>query len=221
MVCELLDAFLPSFFAKNVQSHMSVLEGRLGEQVAGERITLEEEPRLPGGLCGRRFDDEGVPTSAKAILSGGVLKTYLYNRQSASQAGRAPGGNGFKPSYGEEAATGYTNMVLRCGERSREQLLEEMGEGLLITGVSGVFAGAHPASGEFSLIAQGYKVSGGTLCGGVSQITIAGNFFELLRRVRGVGSDAAWMRTAAGCIRAPSLYVSALAISGEDRNEIR
>lgn len=214
VVCELLNAFLPSFFAKNVQNHMSVLEGRLGERVAGACITLEEEPQLPGGLCRRRFDDEGVPTSAKTILSAGVLKTYLYNRQSAFQAGRAPGGNGFKPGYGEEPSTGYTNIMLRCGESSGEKLLEEMGDGLLINGVSGVFAGAHPASGEFSLIAQGYKVSRGELCGSVSQITIAGNFFELLQHVQSIGCDTGWMQTAAGCVCAPSLYVSALAVSG-------
>lgn len=217
VVCELLDAFLPAFFAKNVQNHMSVLAGRLGRQVAGANIQLEEDPQLPQGLSTRRFDDEGVPTSAKAVLSEGVLKTYLYNRQSAAKEGCAPGGNGFKTNYSEEAATGYTNMVLRGGGRSQEELLSEMGDGLLITGVSGVFAGAHPASGEFSLIARGYKVRRGQRCGGVSQITIAGDFFDLLRQVRSIGCDESWLRTAVGCVRAPSLYVEALAISGEDQ----
>lgn len=214
VVCQLLDAFAPAFFGKNVQKHMSVLEGRLGERVAGENISLLEDPRLPGGLRCRRFDDEGTPTSAKTILDRGVLRTYLHNWPSAAAEGAAPGGNGFRPSYAQEAATGYTNLYLASGEKSREELLAEMGEGLLITEVSGVFAGARPTTGEFSLIAGGFQVRGGKRGRAVSQITVAGDFFQLLRQVRLVGRDDRWMRASAGSVRAPSLLVESLAISG-------
>lgn len=214
VVCELLDAFAPAFFAKNVYSHMSVLEGKLDQQVAGENITLLEDPLLPGGLRPRRFDDEGTPTSAKTIVERGTLRTYLHNRKSAADAGCAPGGNGFRPSVSEEASAGYTNLLLQSGEKSQDGLLADMGDGLLITGVSGVFAGAHPSSGEFSLISHGYKIRQGVRQGAVSQITIAGSFFEMLRQVQGIGGDNEWMRASHGCVRAPSLYVSNLAVSG-------
>lgn len=219
VACELLDAFAPAFFAKNVFNHMSVLEGKLGTQVAGENITLLEDPQLPGGLRPRRFDDEGTPTSAKTVLDRGVLGTYLHNRESAASAGCAPGGNGFRPSLSEEPSAGYTNLLLQPGESSLEELLADMGDGLLITGVSGVFAGAHPASGEFSLISHGYKIRQGVRQGAVSQITIAGSFFEMLRQVRGIGRDNEWMRAPHGCVRAPSLYVAGLAISGGAEDE--
>lgn len=214
VVCELLDAFLPAFFAKNVQNRVSVLTGRLGQPVAGENITILEDPTLEGGLCRRRFDDEGVPTQVKEIVSGGVLRAYLYNRQSAAADGCTSGGNGFKPSFSEDVSTGYTNVILCPGACTRQELLEKMGNGLLITGVSGVFAGAHAASGDFSLISRGYRVRDGRRCEAVNQITIAGNFFEMLQRVLGIGRDEKWMQTPAGCVRTPSLYVSALAISG-------
>lgn len=217
VVCELLDAFSPAFFGRNVQHHMSVLEGRLGQRTAGENITLEEDPTLPGGLRPRRFDDEGVPTSRKTILDRGVLRTYLYDQRGAAQAGEAPGGNGFCHSVSEEASTGYTNLVLRAGERTQEELLAEMGEGLLITRVSGVFAGAHPTTGEFSLIARGVRVRDGQRREAVNQITIAGDFFAMLERVLGVGSDGQWMRGACGSVCAPSLYVKDLAVSGEEQ----
>lgn len=215
VACQLLDAFLPAFFAKNILNHTSVLEGKLGQRIAGELTVLEEDPLLSDGLCRRRFDDEGTPTSAKEILSGGILRTYLCDRRSAAQCGLPPGGNGFRPSFTEEPAPGYTNLILRTGEKSQEELLADMGCGLLIREVSGVFAGANPASGDFSLIARGCQVRDGRLCGGVNQITIAGNFFQMLRQARGVGNDGAWMRTSAGCLRAPSLYVESLAISGD------
>lgn len=210
--CELLDAFAPAFFGHNVQKHMSVLEGRLGRRVAGENITLLEDPAH--GLRCRRFDDEGTPTSAKAILDKGILQTYLHNRQSAAKEGIASSGNGFQSKFTEEISVGYTNLILASGEKSQEELLSEMAEGLLITHVSGVFAGVRPTTGEFSLIAQGFQVYGGRLGRAVSQITIAGDFFEMLRQVRAIGCDGSWMHAANGCVRAPSLYVASLAISG-------
>lgn len=216
VVCELLDAFLPVFFAKNVQTHMSVLEGRMGQQVAGEAVTLTEEPAMAGGIRCRRFDDEGIPTVRKTLLDGGRLSSLLYDRRSAQQDGAAPGGNGFKTGFAEEVGTGYTNVVLQCGEKSREEQLRDMGSGLLITGVSGVFAGANPSTANFSLIAKGYRVENGQRGRGVSQITIAGNFFEMLETVCSVGSEASWMGAANGCVCAPSLHVGRLAVSGEE-----
>lgn len=215
VVCELLDAFLPAFFAKNVQTHMSVLEGRMGQQVAGKMITLSEEPAMAGGISCRRFDDEGTLTKRKTLLEGGKLSALLYDKRSAAQDGVAPGGNGFKAGFAEEVDIGYTNMVLRCGEKTMEEQLRDMGDGLLITGVSGVFAGASPSTANFSLIAKGYRVENGQRGKGVIQITIAGNFFEMLQAVCSVGNQASWMSTANGCVCAPSLHVGQLAVSGE------
>ena len=214
VVCELLDPFAPAIFGKNVQKQKRLREGRLGRQTAGENISLLEDPRLSGGLRCRRFDDEGTPTSAKAILDRGVLRTYLHNWSSAAEEGVPSGGNGFRPSYAQEAATGYTNLYLVPGEKSREELLADMGEGLLITEVNGVFAGARPTTGEFSLIAGGYQVHGGRRGRAVSQITVAGDFFQMLRQALSIGRDNQWMRAAGGCVRAPSLLIDSLAIAG-------
>jgi len=217
VVGELLDAFMSAFFARNVHSRMSVLAGKVGQQIAGENISILEDPRLPGGFSGRSFDDEGVPTQAKAIIRDGVLNCFLHNRQSAAQEGSASGGNGFKLNFNELVATGYTNVYIPAGDKTREQLLKEMRNGLLITGVSGVFAGARPNSGDFSLISNGYRVEQGKITQAVTQITIAGNFFDMLKNVADVGNDENWKCTHVGCVRTPSLYVRSLAISGEEK----
>ena len=91
-----------------------------------------------------------------------------------------------------------------------------MGDGLLITSVSGVFAGAKPNSGDFSLISSGYLVEGGRILRAVNQITIAGNFFDMLKQVNAIGNDEYWMIAANGNVRTPSLYVASLAISGKE-----
>lgn len=216
VVAELLDAFMPAFFAGNVHSHMSVLAGRMGEQLTGENVSILEDPYMYGGFCTRNFDDEGVPTQRKAIVDKGKLNCWLYNRASAREMGGISGGNGFKTKFNEAVSTGYTNVYIPGGEYSREELVSMMENGLLITGVSGVFAGARPNSGDFSLIASGYRVENGQRGRAVNQITIAGNFFEMLKAVLAIGSDEYWMIASNGNVRTPSLYVKSLAISGKE-----
>ena len=216
VVCELLDAFMPTFFSQSVDNHMSVLAGKLGQKVAGDNITIAEDPALPGGVRNRRFDDEGVSTCFKEIISSGVLKTYLYNRHTAAKNECVSKGNGFKPSINEGVSTGYTNIVLSSGEGDCLSLAKKMGTGLLITNVNGVFAGAHPVSGEFSLIAKGYRVENGKIGSSVKQITIAGNFFSVLSDVIAIGADERRMLMTNGAVCAPSLYVRSLMISGKE-----
>ena len=216
VVGELLDAFMPAFFAGNVHSHMSVLEGHLGDQIVGKNITILEDPHMPGGFCTRNFDDEGVRTRMKHIVRQGVLNCWLYNRQSAAEEGIISEGNGFKTHFSEAVSTGYTNVYIPAGEFTRDELIGQMGSGLLITGVSGVFAGARPNSGDFSLISTGYRVEEGKIGRAVNQITIAGNFFEMLKNVLGIGNDEYWMIAPNGNVRTPSLYVKSLAISGKE-----
>ena len=216
VVCELLDAFMPTFFAKSVDNRMSVLAEKLGQKVAGENIFLTEDPFLENGLRCRRVDDEGVATGCKEIVSAGVLNTYLHNRQTAEKYDCVSGGNGFKQSVSEPVSTGYTNVVLRSGTATLAELAEEMGNGLLITDVNGVFAGAHPVSGEFSLIAKGYRVDDGVIGQSVKQITIAGNFFDMLSNVVRIAGDEYRMRMTLGCVCAPSLFVRSLMVSGKE-----
>lgn len=216
VVAELLDAFMPAFFAGNINSRMSVLAGRLGQQLTGENISILEDPYMYGGFCTRNFDDEGVPTLRKAIVDKGKLNCWLHNRASAREMGSASGGNGFKTKFNEAVSTGYTNVYIPGGEYTRDELISMMDNGLLITGVSGVFAGARSNSGDFSLISTGYRVENGQRGKAVNQITIAGNFFDMLKEVLAIGSDEYWMIAPNGNVRTPSLYVKSLAISGKE-----
>ncbi len=217
VVGELLDAFMPAFFGENVCSGMSVLRESEGQKIAGENITLREVPSLQGGLSRRRFDDEGILTTQKDIISRGRLTNFLYDRRFAAMAGKTPGGNGFRPGTDSEIGTGFTNLILEPGEKNQNELIAEMGEGLLITSVDGVFAGAQFSSGDFSLISHGYRIQEGKPGRAVSQITIAGNFFQMLGQVREVGSDLRWFSGSYGQILAPSLSIERLAVSGNSK----
>ena len=87
-----------------------------------------------------------------------------------------------------------------------------MENGLLLTEVSGLHAGANPISGDFSLLARGFEIVEGRRVRPVEQFTVAGNFYKLLAEIEDVGSDLLFEGSPIG---SPSVAVKALNIAGE------
>jgi PmbA protein len=67
-----------------------------------------------------------------------------------------------------------------------------------------------PISGDFSLGCSGDWIERGEKVHPVKSVAIAGNLFELFRRVIGVGKDLRFF----GSVGAPSLLIDKLVISG-------
>ncbi len=215
VVCDLLLTFLPAFYADRVQNSMSRMQGRLGQQVAATAVTLIEDPDFDQGIITRRFDDEATPTLRKQIIEDGVLRCYFHNRQTAQKADTVSTGNGFKRDYTEKPTICPTNLYLRKGDFTLTELERQMGDGLLITECDGMFAGADPVSGDFSLISKGYLISSGKVVRPVAQITVAGNFFDMLRQITGIGCDYTSGGSESGFVTAPSIQITHLSVSGE------
>ena len=93
---------------------------------------------------------------------------------------------------------------------SREAVYEQAGDALLITEINGLHAGANQISGDFSLSAKGYVVRGGQATEAVNQITVAGNFFQLLKDVEAVASDLEFSQS----IGAPTTLIRSLKVAG-------
>lgn len=212
VMAALLRVFAPVFYGETVQRGFSLLAGKKEENVAASCVTLRDDPLLENGYVYAPFDSEGVPCRNKAVIEQGVLKTFLYNLKSAEKDGVSSTGNGFKAGLTSPVKTAVTNFYLEPGKRSREELLKEMGSGLLITDITGLHAGTNTVSGDFSLSAEGFLVEGGSIGRPVEQITVAGNFYELLRAVKEVGNDLYFAGNGTG---APSVWVKEMSIAGE------
>lgn len=214
LVCDLVLAFLPAFHADRVQKTMSVLADKLGQSITSPLFSLIEDPELSHGIVTRRFDDEGVATRRKAIIHQGQLTTFLHNIKTAHVFGTQSTGNGFKNLYREPPAISATNLYIPGGMQSENEIMREMKRGLLITDCDGIFAGANSVSGDFSLIAKGYLVEEGVIQRAVNQITIGGNFYEMLNQLSILGSEYATGGSLNGFVQAPSLLIRELFVSG-------
>ncbi|NCU17937.1 TldD/PmbA family protein [Pallidibacillus pasinlerensis] len=210
----LLATFVPIFSAEAVQKGQSQLKGKIGEKISSDILTLIDDPFLPNGLRSGTFDSEGVPTRKLAIVENGKLQTFFYNLKTAKKDGVESTGHGYKPSYQGTIGISPTNFYIVPSETSYEQLYCDLEEGIIITNLAGLHSGANQISGDFSLAANGYYVKDGEIVGATNLMTIAGNFFELLKDVEQVGSDLAFSPMGMqGYIGSPSLKIKSLTVT--------
>lgn len=214
VIREMLSMYIASFYGQSLLDSKTVLKEKKGEQIAAFCVNLAEDP---AGILPRTFDDEGQPCRYKEIIRDGVMTGWLHSLKSAAALNEKATGNGFKREYLEDTSAGYTNLVLKAGEKSLEELFAEMGDGIYITECDGMFAGANPVSGDFALISKGYQIVDGKKGQAVSQITVAGNFFEMLKQVRCLANDSQTERFVTSTVTAPAVWVGELSISGRDQ----
>ena len=214
-MCDLLDSFESMFSADAAQKGLSLLAGREGETVASPLVTIVDDPMAKNALCRSAFDDEGVPGEATTVVEKGVLKSLLHNLKTARKAGCRTTGNASKAGAASPVGVAASNFFICPGEGTRDELLEQMGEGLYITGVSGLHAGCNPVSGSFSLLARGFLVEGGRMIKPVEQITLSGLFLDLLKKVERVGGDFAFDMPGGSTFGSPSLLIGKLPVAGK------
>ena len=207
----LLGVFSSIFLAETAQKGMSLLKGKLGETIAAPCVTITDDPLLPDGPNSRPFDAEGVASKAHVVVENGVFRTFLHNMKTAYKDGVETTGNAGKAGYSSAVHVKPSNLFFAKGEKTFDELLASVGEGLVITSVSGLHAGANPVSGDFSLLSKGYTIKDGKRDKSVEQITVAGNFYELLKNIRAFADDLTFP---GGSVGSPSADVGELSVSG-------
>jgi len=211
----LLKTFSGLFSAENVQENISLLKGKLGQQIATPAITIVDDPLLPQGLSSSPFDAEGVASRSKVVVDQGKLSTYLHNLKTAAKDGVESTGNAAKGSYKSNVVVAPTNMYIKPGSASLDDMAASLERGIIVVDLQGAHSGANPVSGDFSLGAFGYLVEKGKIVRPVNQITIAGNFISMLLDVEKVGNDLNFGLPTGSMIGSPSLLIKKLAVAGK------
>lgn len=209
VVVSLLGVLAPALSGEAVQKGRSLFAGRMGERVASDLVTIVDDGTLPGGINSGPCDGEGVPTSRTVVIEHGVLTSFLHNTYTAAKDGLVSTGNGVRGSFKGSPEVGTTNFYLSPGKTEREQLLEELDSGLLVTEVMGMHT-ANPISGDFSVGASGLWVENGRVSHPVRGMAIAGNITDLLMKIDAVGSDLQFF----GGKGAPTVRVRQMMVSG-------
>jgi PmbA protein len=208
----LLGAFIGIFDADAAQKGFSLLKGKEGNVIGSDILTMVDDPLLQKGLASTPFDDEGVATYKKEIVSKGVLNTLFHNLKTANKAGVKTTGNGFKASYASPVGISPTNFYIESGKKSIDELFEKISEGLIVTEFAGLHSGANSITGDFSLAAKGFYIENGKKTFPVEQITVAGNYFDLLMKIEDIANDLKFPMSSIG---SPSVLITELSIAGK------
>ena len=179
----ILSAYVSAFSARTAQMGMSLLAGKEGEKIASDIVNITDDPMREGVSIQTNFDAEGVAAYRKSIVENGVLKTLLHNRETAKAQGVESTGNASKGGYASPVSVSPYAFCLEAGSNTEEELFALAGNGLYITELKGLHAGANSVTGDFSIESAGFKIVDGKLSGAVKSFTIAGNFFELIKSI--------------------------------------
>ncbi|MDK9756490.1 metalloprotease PmbA [Vibrio sp. D173a] len=183
----------------NLYRKSSFLLDHLGKQVLPEWFNISERPHVLRGLASSPFDSEGVYTQDREIITDGVLATYLLTSYAARKMKMDPTGH----------AGGIHNWYVNSTGQNFEQMLKELGTGLLVTETMG--QGVNVVTGDYSRGAAGFWVENGEIQYPVSEITIAGNLKDMFNQIVAVGSDVETRSQ----IQTGSILLDTMKVAGE------
>jgi PmbA protein len=199
--------------AENVQKKKSMFAGRVGDTVLSPRLNMIDSGLLPGLLGSRPFDDEGVGTTAKNLISHGELKGFLHNTYTARKDSATSTGNAVRGGIKGMPSVGASNLFLEASSPDYRQpfdtLVANIDRGMIVTETMGMHT-ANPISGEFSVGVSGFWVEHGKIVRPAKEAVISGTIPELFKSVVLVGDDLIFY----GNIGAPSLLIEGIDISG-------
>jgi PmbA protein len=177
---------------KTVLQGISPLGGKLGDTLFDAAFDLSDDPLLSSRVGSRPADDEGTPSARLPLIEHGTLRAFVYDLETAARAGTGSTGHGRRGTFGKPGIS-FSNLVVRPGTAVEQELLRDMGHGLVVEELIGVGQG-NVISGSFSHpVALAYRVDGGEITGRVKDAAVAGNAYELLKRIRMVGREAKWL----------------------------
>jgi PmbA protein len=197
----LLGNFLNAIQGSVLYRGASFLLDHKGKKIFPDNITLREQPHLKAGLASAPYDDEGVATRMRDIVSRGVLMDYVLDTYSARKLGLKTTGN----------AGGVRNLSVQSPVMTLDLdgLIKKMHTGLLVTRLMG--HGVNTVTGDYSRGAGGFWVENGEIQYPVDEITIAGNLKDMLANIAAVGKDI----DRRGSILTGSILVESMTIAGE------
>jgi PmbA protein len=194
-----------------IYRHATFFADMLGQQVAGENITVVDDGTMIidgiGGFGTSPFDGEGLPSRRTVLVENGILKNYVMNTYTARKLGMKSTGNASRGLAGNPGI-GAGNFYLEPGTLTPEQIIGDVKDGLYVTETMGF--GVNLVTGDYSQGASGVWIENGELAYPVEEITIAGNLKDMYRNIAAIGNDLVFRGSGA----APTIRVEGMTIAG-------
>lgn len=185
----------------------SWLRDKLGDQILPVGMDVLEDPHRPRATASRPFDAEGLQTRQRKIIENGVLTGWSLDLANARKLNMDPTANAARGVSSAPSPSTW-NIEVTQGDQTRDQLLRDMGTGLLVTSMIG--ATINPNTGDYSRGAAGLWVENGEITYAVNECTIAGNLLDMLASLIPANDARTYLSRVV-----PSLLVEGMTLAGE------
>lgn len=212
IMTKLLQQISPIFSAERAYNGLSTLINKEGTIIASHLLTIIDNPLMTNNY--RKYDEEGTPSIKKDVIKNGKLITLLYDVKMGIKMGKKSTSNGYCAGDGTAISIYPTNMYIKNGKTSFEELKRMVDEVIVITEVSGLNSGLNTTSGDFSLPAKGILITKNKNTP-IEQFIISGNIYELFKSVIAVGNDIYFGIPTKSIFGSPSILFNEFLISGK------
>jgi len=104
----------------------------IGLRVGSPHVNVVDDPTLEGSFGFYRYDEEGVEARKRVLIREGVINEFLHNRETASVFKLKSNGSSRAVAFNREPIVRMANTYLEPGDYSKEELIEEIKEGVYI-----------------------------------------------------------------------------------------
>ena len=181
-------ALFPAFSGERLVKETTPLAGKVGEKIAGDVISIYDDPFHELSLLQAISDDEGVPLRKNVLIEDGTFKGFVWDNYWAKVYGTESTGNGQRDRRSGGINIGLNTVVIEKGRRSLEDIISEIERGYLVDGVQGAHS-SNPDNGNFAVTANpAFLIEDGEVVGS-SVFLIAGNIYDLLKQAGEVSKE--------------------------------
>jgi TldD protein len=174
--------------ADHVFKGESIIEGKVGEQIASECVTIMDDATLPRLSGSYRYDSEGVAGQRRIVVEKGVLKGYLHSLETAARFGVAPNGSARAMDGHCTPIVRMSNTFIAPGELTFEEMLKDMDKGILMEG--GHWGYVFCERGQYTCHAgEGWMIENGQLGEHLRDVSFSGMTLETLMDIEAVSQD--------------------------------
>lgn len=177
-----------SLNGENVYKGISPVKDKLGEEIFSQKFSLIDSPHLDWGIGSQPFDDEGVLTNYKELVSNGVLKSFINDLRTGYLQNQVSTGNGFR-SYSSLPKPSFSNVVVPRGDNTLKEIISSVDRGVIVYNLLGG-GQSNINAGEFSVnVEMGILIDKGRMVGRVKNVMLFGNVFELFKNIVAISKE--------------------------------
>jgi PmbA protein len=197
------------FNGRIVLQGASPLKDKVGETAFDSKLSVADDANQAFRPSSRPWDDEGMPTRRIELIDRGVVGGFMYDLQTAGQAGTRSTGSAQRQGRGLPTP-GVSAFVVAPGEATLEEMIADMKEGLVVEALMGAEQG-NVLGGDFSgNVLLGYRVENGQIVGRVKDTMVSGNIYQALGEIEAVGREGRWV---GGRLFTPPVFLRSLTVA--------